>query len=365
MAQISDNDPIYELLDKWHDEDQYEKILEKIAEVPVEERSNKLWFRKISALNNLKRFQEAKMEISTLSKRCTDDKDNAKLFYMLGYTFDNTNCELKALECYRHTQELNPDYEDIQELMDSCLKYAKRDLENTKNAFDKFMPDLADAFAKASDPRDLVGGEDHNYIALIEGSFIPTPISLKLPLDNGFFKCENDQDEEKVKMLLEKKYNITDIDSLRQWYGNSRIAPMVQEVLNAMENNVEIPVEKMNIAGRTRFEATQLVLTYVKEYLPKAGIAAWDFSAVLAMARLAYAADLITNTDFGETVVFFVDEVKKNFSSWEEFSRSVIIGAFYNGMCIETPYDINSATRFAIGTGILCMQNYPQVKWIG
>ncbi len=364
MAMISDNDPIYELLDKWHEEDQYEKILEKIAEIPLEERSNKLWFRKISALNNMKRFSEARMEIGTLAKRCTEDKDTAKLFYMLGYIYDNTDSELKAVECYRHTRALDPEYEGLQELIDSAMEYVNKDMEGVQNSFGKLFPDAKSAFEKEEDPRDLDETEAFQYIALVESSFIPSGLGVKVPLDQPFFKC-GEEDKEKVKALLSSKFGVTDIGSLREWFGKNRNGQHLAEVMMALDEEVEIPVEKMSIAGRTRFDADQLVIRYLKGFLPKAGILAWDFCAVLALARLAFAVDLLSNTEFVETTLFFTDECRRNFDSWEEFTRSLVVGAFYSAMCFETSYDINSAARFAIGTGILCMQNYPKLKWIG
>ncbi len=363
MAMINDNDPIYELLDKWHDEDQYDKILEKIAEIPVDDRSNKLWFRKISALNNLGRFQEARMEISLLSKRCTEPKDTAKLYYMMGYTFDRTNCEMKAVECYRHTQEIDPEYEGIQEMIDSALQYVDQDLAAAAKAFGKLFVDVESKFKEEKKPAKLSVDDAAPYISLIQASFIPTGLGVKLPLDKIIFKFE-EADKPKVKAFLEQQYGITDIDSLRQWYASNRNAPIFDYSMAVQNSKQDSALEKMNIAEKTRFEASAMVAKHLKDFLPKVGILAFDFSTILALSRLAYACDLLTNTEYMETALFFSDECKKHFSSWEEFTRSIVIGGFYEAACFKTHYAIKEATRYGVGIGILCMQNYPKLKWI-
>ncbi len=51
---ISDSDKLYEELDKWHDDNEYDKIANAVMNIPHENWSNKMWFRLISAYNNLK-----------------------------------------------------------------------------------------------------------------------------------------------------------------------------------------------------------------------------------------------------------------------------------------------------------------------
>lgn len=364
MAQISDNDPIFEQLEQWHNEDEYQKILDKIEEIPEEERSNKLMFLKISALNNLKRFDEAKKELSLFSQKCTEPYEFARLFYMLGYIYDNTNCEMKAVECYRNTKSLDPDFEGIQDLLDGSMKCVNRDLEAAGNAFAKLFPDVSDAIEKAEAPLKLDAEDALPYIALVEASFITSRLGIKLPLDKMFFKCD-EADKPRVKAFLEQVYGIRDIESLRQWYGNNRHAYQFARMTAAMKENKKLPTKGLKIAERVCYDATNLIISYMKDLLPEAGIAAWDYSTVLALTRLAYSCDILTNTEFGETFIFFSDECKKNFSSWEEFTRSTVIGGFYNAACFETPYDIKTATRFGVGAGVLCMQTYPHVTWIG
>ena len=363
MAKISDNDAIYELLDKLDGEGQHEKVLEKIAEVPADDISNKLWFKKIRALNGLGRFDEAKREISLLSKRCEDPSESALLYYYLGYTFVQNGSTLKGVECYYHTKELDPDFENIQATIDGAMESVEKDLASAKTSFENLFADIKNTFDSVKDKRELTFPEAANYISYIQASFITSGMGIRLPFDKPFFECDSDEDKQKLKMFLEGKFGITDLKSLQQWFGYERIAPMIDGVDNAMKNNDPMPVDRMSINERVHFESIQLVLRYLGGLLPEAGVSAWDYNYVIALARIAYAAGVLTKTEFAETTIFFTDETTNYFSSWEEFARSVIIGGFFNGM-FETQYDVKYATQFGAVACNIFKNNYAQVDWI-
>ena len=76
LFKKKNNDPIGDdsilgQLDELKSAGEYEKIIQKIEEVPADNRSNELWFRRIEALIKVSRFNDAKKEISLLSKRCS------------------------------------------------------------------------------------------------------------------------------------------------------------------------------------------------------------------------------------------------------------------------------------------------------
>lgn len=363
MAQISDNDAIYTVLDQLNNDGQYEKVLETIEGIPSEAISNKLWFAKIRALIDLKCFKEARTEISLLSKRCSEPSEDAMLYYLLGNTFECTGCTLKAVECYRHTQEFDPGFDNIQSLIDACLEAVNGELDNAAANIKNLIADAAKFFAETKEKRELIYPESSDYISMIESSFLPTGMGFELPLDKPFYECEDEVVREKIRIFLDKKYGVSDLKSLQQWYGNGRIAPTVDGVRHALENNIPMPVEKMSISEITYFESVQLVLKYMMDLLPGAGIAAWDYNEVIALARLAYAAGIITRTEFCETTLFFTDECVRNYSSWEDVMRSVIVGGFINCMMM-TQYDVKNAAMFGTVACGMCKENYSKVKWI-
>ena len=168
-----------------------------------------------------------------------------------------------------------------------------------------------------------------------------------------------------MKAYLEKVFGITDLKTLQQWFGNERIAPIFNGVKAALDKNIEPPLDKMSAAERTQTIATKLVIETFHDYIPEAGIDGWDQCTVLALARMAFSCDLISNVEFMQTALFFSDDCKSKFSSWEEFTRSVVIGGFYNAMCYDTQYDVRSATLFGNTAASFCKKTYPGITWIG
>ena len=153
VEKISLGDPLFRILDELNSKGEYEQILQKIEEVPEDARSNELYFRKISALNSLSRFAEAKKEISLLSKRCSEPKEDARLFYSLGYIFDHTDCELKAVECYSRTKEFDPEFEGIQASIDDAMGRVNKGLAEAKASIGNAFSELADAAANSADQK--------------------------------------------------------------------------------------------------------------------------------------------------------------------------------------------------------------------
>ena len=364
MAKISDNDPIYELLDQWHDEDEYEKILQKIEEIPMEDRSNKLWFRKISALNNLKRYAEAREEVAQLSPHCTEPADLGKLFYMLGYIYDQSDCEFKAIECYRRRAEIDPSWDECDELVKDSMSYVEQDLESAYKAFSKFFPDYAAKEQSATDKKTISEPAILPYISALGSSFMSSNLGVKLPLDDPFFKC-SEEDKPKVISFLTDRVHITDLRSLQQDFGKNRLAPFTSGVLHIIETGEEPPLDELNSKTRTHYEASKMSLSKMKEFIPEAGLAAWDYNDMLALARFMYSVDMLTNTEMMQTYLFANDECKRLFKSWAEFTHSLTMGAFYSTFTRDTSYNIKAAARFAINVGVFCMETYPWINWLG
>ena len=363
MAQISDNDAIFNQIEQLNSEGKYEQILETVAKVSEDKVSNKLWFKKIQALNSLGLFKEARKEIGLVSKRCSEPCEDAMLFYLMGYTFEHSGHEHKAVECYSRTREFDPDFENIQSLIDNCKAAVKKDLEITKETFGKLISEVDAAIKGAKGQKKLEYPEALTYASLISSSFIPTGLGFELPVDNPFFKLKDNDLKEKVKFYLDRKYGVTDVKSLQQWYGNNRLAPTIQGVRNALAKNIQMPVEKMSAKEITYFESIMFSLNSLEEFLPEAGVAAWDYNEVIALSRIAFAADIISNSEFCEATLFFTDECTRNFSSWTEYAHSLIIGGYFNCL-FETQYDIKNATMFGTVSCRHCKENYPKVKWI-
>ena len=105
---ISDSDKLYEELDKWHDDNEYDKIANAVMNIPHENWSNKLWFRLISAYNNLKQFDRASEELEKIFPRCDNLVDLSRWHYMKGYIYYINNKDILAMHCFEDGLEADP-----------------------------------------------------------------------------------------------------------------------------------------------------------------------------------------------------------------------------------------------------------------
>ena len=360
---ISDDDPIYELLDEWNDKNEYDKILAKVEEIPFERRSNKLWFQKISALNNLSRYEDARREIAALNRRCVTPEDKGELLYMLGYIYDNTDCELMAVELYRASLEADPNRTGTQELIESGLQSATRNIDKTALALKKKFEENREVFQR-TEKKKLEELKAYAFLGLINATMIPVAmVGLKMEPANPLFKYEESQ-RENVRKLLKERCGLTDIKSLQKYFANNRIAFRMDDVRDYLKGESKINVDQMGIAAKNLWDVTVMCREKMESDIPKGGLEAWDFNEMVGLARLMYAADLLTNTELFETYLFAFDQCKELFSSWEEYSRSLTIGGFYNYLTKETKYNIQRAGEFALMVANMCAHTYPYYEWL-
>jgi hypothetical protein len=68
------------------------------------------------------------------------------------------------------------------------------------------------------------------------------------------------------------------------------------------------------------------------------GIVAYDAGILVGQARKAFTANLITEEDAWKVINFATQLAKENFSSWEEFGKSFIIGFAFDQQHRERSY---------------------------
>ncbi|MBO4389286.1 MAG: DUF1266 domain-containing protein [Lachnospiraceae bacterium] len=349
-GMVRDDDPVFEQLDEWHETDQYELILETIEKIRPEERSNKIRFRKISALNNLKRFREARDEIAALYPRCTTDKDKARIYYMLAYIYDVTDCEAKAAELYQIACITDPEYgrdNDLEAAIEKSKEYVQKDMDSARNMFSAMIPDLKSRF----ETTEKLPTKELEFFSLIGAAAIervPVQLSGEVDTRKAAFTFP-EEDAEKIRNYLVEYLGIHDMKSLMDYHADHMIWPRTQAALDYMEgqDNNQIKPDEMDISTRALWDLTISYLEAVKELLPKAGMSAWDYSEMVGLTKLMHGIGMITNTDLFETYVYAADRCREDFSSWEEFSVSLVLGSFYYNLTEISKYNIRESAKVA------------------
>ncbi|MDE7193188.1 MAG: hypothetical protein K2O14_04380, partial [Oscillospiraceae bacterium] len=225
-GMIADDDKLYEKLDKWHDGEDYDKIVSAVLDIPQENRSNKLWFRLISAYNNLKQFDKADEELRKIFPRCEAPVDRARWHYMNGYIFDINRRELAAMHCYEDALEADPDDTaglDLEKNIEDCRRYIEKDLKNLRELSEKITKDIKKRYAQMpwSEKYEL---NDEEFT--LQLGFLPA--IRKIPghehgpgFKEYFIKYKGEQ-KEQAKEWLERLYGITARKSFIEFFQTSR-----------------------------------------------------------------------------------------------------------------------------------------------
>lgn len=362
---IRDDDPVYEQLDEWHEKDEYEQILALIERVRPEERSNKIRFRKISALNNLKRFQEAREEIGSLYRKCESSGDIARIYYMLGYIYDCSDCEGKAVELYRTAAATDPEYgqrNDLDKAVESSLSYVNKDMEYARDKFGDLIPDLKARF----DTVEKIPTKELEFFSLIGAAAIervPVEISEDVDTRQAAFHFP-EEDAEKIRDYLVNYLGIHDMKSLVDYHAKHMIWPRTMAALDYMHGEQDqIKPDEMDIPTRVLWDMTISYLESVQDYLPKAGLSAWDYSEMVGLTKLLYGIGLISNSDLFETYVYAADHCREDFSSWEEFSLSLVLGSFYYNLTEISKYNIRESIKVAFAFKNMTASFFGNREW--
>ncbi|WP_339298622.1 SMI1/KNR4 family protein [Paenibacillus sp. FSL R5-0623] len=102
-------------LQEWHEEDEFQEIVDAIQAIPVEERDYELVNHLGRALNNLERYEEAVEQFLTVAKEGTGDP---LWHYRIGLAYYYLEQYAHALQAFERADQLEPDDEDTLEFLE-------------------------------------------------------------------------------------------------------------------------------------------------------------------------------------------------------------------------------------------------------
>ncbi|MBD5081701.1 MAG: DUF1266 domain-containing protein [Ruminococcaceae bacterium] len=367
---IKDDDAIYENLDKWYDDNEYDKIAEAVLGVPFERWSNQLWFRLISAYNNLKQFDKAEVELQKLKPRCESPADIAHWLYMNGYIRFTNNKTFSALHLFEDGHAADPDDTgelDLQQEIDDCWVQIKKDLKILHDISDNIVKDIKLNCSKEADSDKLKLTDEQFTLVL---GFLPG--IRKIPGQerglgfNEYFKRFEGEEKEWAKDWLKKLFNISDNESFKAFLQKSiycNMAHFGDDTLAVINKNPNFQISELNDQGKRLFQDTTLFVNAFAEYLPKAGTHAWDICEKIGYLRYAYAVDYIPQEHYIDCMMALTEEAKANFDSTEEYVTSLIFGcALYMFMLDDC--SIDSGIKFLSQMAAYILHgDLPHILW--
>lgn len=130
------NEELLEQLETWHEEDEYQEIVDAITEIPPEERDYTLISHLGRALNNLGRYDEALEQFETVAE---EGQDDALWHYRVGVSRYYLEQYEEAREAFQAADRLEPEDEDTLEF----LAWIKEKTAKKKESSPKQKPKLA------------------------------------------------------------------------------------------------------------------------------------------------------------------------------------------------------------------------------
>ena len=113
-------------LQRWHEEDQYQRIIDAIEAIPQPERGYELTCQLARAYNNLAGPEEAgplEKSVSLLESIADQGQEDPLWHYRLGYALFYLDREEEALPHFQRAAELDPQDPDAPEFIRQCQKY--------------------------------------------------------------------------------------------------------------------------------------------------------------------------------------------------------------------------------------------------
>lgn len=334
--------------------------------VPFENRSNKLWFRLISAYNNMKEFDKAREELDKIEPFCDDPADRSRFHYMHGYIHYSKDREYLAIQEYRRGLDADPNNSiglNLQDSIEDCRGYITQNLAKLHSLSERIYNDIRERCRKKPDKTKLSEGE----FTLCLG-FLPALRVIpghEHAIGFNYFKKYLGEEKQAALDWLRTDFGITDRDSLLDVYQNDlrcNINNWAEDVRTYLAGNPRFNMDELNEEGRYAFDCHAEFIGAFNEFLPEAGVLAWDISEKMGLVRWAYACDLIPNTDFSKCMLYLHDFAREKFASVEEYILSLAFGAAVFVFKVEG-LNIVHAIDFLARTAPLLKTELPDIEW--
>ena len=367
-GKIADTEPLYDKLDKLHEGDDFDGVISAVLEVPREQWSNRLWFRLISAYNNKKDFAAAAAELEKIRPLCESPQDLARFYYMNGYMHFMNDREMLAFSLYKLGLEADPKNVsglDLEAECRECLDYIEEDLSELHSVSAEAVEKIKERCAKNSDKLETDEPTFAMWLGFLFSLRVLRGMKRNIGGGNIFFEFEGEEREAALKCLAEN-YSITSRETMMEFIRNDRycnLSFMVNDVMASLAGTPRFDIDILNAEGRQVYENTVVFVRPFAEFLPAAGVLAWDINEKNGLVRYAYSCGILGREDYIAAMQALSDAAKEHFSSAEEYITSLIFG------CAVYAFDVDHWNiRGAVGfvktmLDLLLSSSLPNLEW--
>ncbi len=138
----------------------------------------------------------------------------------------------------------------------------------------------------------------------------------------------------------------------------------IREAKTYLNDESAFDANKLDDDGRLSFLAEAEFVKAFLEYLPEAGIIAWDLSGQIGLLRVVFACDMIDKEDYCRSMDALTQVLRDKLSSFEEYARSFIFGSAVLVFKARS-MNITRTTDFMFSVmGTLCASDLLGTKWV-
>ncbi len=335
-------------------------------------------FELIGTYCNRADYKKAREEIDKIEPYCKTPADLARFHYSRGYVNSASVSQLLALGEYRKGLRVDP--ADTLNLKKEC-KYSRKLIEKEYAELRRIVVDCVHLIKQryGEIPEENKAEVDVQTFQLLLGfhQSIRMPhadnIMLGFPKDKlvlgfeDYFAKLAGENRENAKRYLEEAYQITNRESFLMCihnHPNLHLNDYIREVKAYLNDESAFDVNKLDDDGKLSFLATAEFVKAFLEYLPEAGIIAWDLSGQIGLLRVAFACDMIDKEDYCCSMDALTQVLRGKLSSFEEYARSFIFGSAVLVFKARS-MNITKATDFMFSVmGTLCAGDLLGTKWV-
>lgn len=336
------------------------------------------YFDLIGTYCNRADYQKAQEELDKIEPYCKTPADKARFHYSRGYINYATTSQLSALMEYRKGLREDPD--DTMNLKGECAysrKLIKKEYEEMKRVVMNIIDLINQRYSKTSED-DKTKVDDRAFQLLLgfhQSIRLPRAdnLSLGFPNDNLFLGFDDyfakfmGEKQESAKRFLEEAYHITDRESFFECIHHNPNLDMngyIGDAIAHLNDKPNFDVNALDDDKKLSFLATVEFVKSFKDYLPDAGVIAWDLSEQIGLVRIAFACDIISEEDYCHSMSHLTDILKNRLSSFEEFARSFTFGSALLMFKVKS-MNITKSTDFMFSVaGCLLMGTLLDTKWV-